>query len=288
MSCPRSNLLNKRIIDPDCEKIAMTKPESADHGKPFVRFEKRTPHIAVVTLDRPAQRNAINGEMARLIESYVEAVEADKDIRVAILTAEGDKSFCAGADLGEVAAGRGQTLVTEKGGFAGFVYAPRIKPWIAAVGSAAMGGGLEMSLACDMIVAGESASFGLPEPKRGIIAGAGGIYRLARAIPRAIAMEMLATGAPISARRGYELGLVNRVVPDAEVLNEALALAAQIIACAPGSVRESLMIARVAIDRSENELRGLTLEAARRVMSPEDAKEGPRAFMEKRAPQWHG
>jgi len=176
--------------------------------------------------------------------------------------------------------------MTPEGGFAGFVHAPRAKPWIAAVHGFALGGGLELSLACDMIVAADNAVFGLPEPKRGILAGAGGVYRLPRAIPRAIALEMLATGAPIDARRAYELGLVNRVIEESQLLGEAIALAEQIAANAPLSVRESLAIGRIAGERHEAELRQLQDAAAKRVMASEDAREGPRAFVEKRAPVW--
>jgi len=251
-----------------------------------ILFERVTPHIALVTLNRPAARNAVNVAMAQRLEEHVRAIESDPEIRVAILAAAPGKAFCAGADLTEVAAGRGRLLMTPKGGFAGFVYAPRSKPWIAAVHGFALGGGLELSLACDMIVAADNAVFGLPEPKRGILAGAGGVYRLPRAIPRAIALEMLATGAPIDARRAYELGLVNRAVEESQLVGEAVAMAEQIAANAPLSVRESLAIGRIAGERLEAELRQLQDAAAKRVMASEDAREGPRAFVEKRTPVW--
>jgi enoyl-CoA hydratase/carnithine racemase len=253
-----------------------------------VLFEIIGEHIALVTLNRPAQRNAVNGALARLLEQYVEQIETEKKIRAAILYASSDRSFCAGADLSEVSAGRVRELFTEKGGFAGFVYARRQKPWIAAVRGFALGGGLELSLACDMIVAGDSASFGLPEVRRGIIAGAGGAYRLPLAIPRAIALEMVATGIPISAQRGYELGLVNRVVPDAAVRDTAASLAEAVAAGAPVSVRESLKVARVAHEHGEADLQAMLAAAVATVEASADYLEGPRAFVEKRPPVWQG
>jgi len=261
----------------DLERSAANEP---------VRFERVGPHIALVTLNRPAARNAINAAMAARLEAIVREVDDDPSLRVAILTAAGEKSFCAGADLVEIAAGRGASLVTPTGGFAGFVFAARAKPWIAAVQGFVLGGGLEISLACDMIVAAHSAVFGLPEPRRGILAAAGGVYRLARAIPRAIALEMLTTAATIDARRAYELGLINRLVDGSRLLDEAVALAETIAANAPLAVRESLAIGRLACERSEEELRPLMNEAAARVMASPDAVEGPRAFVDKRVPRW--
>jgi len=195
-------------------------------------------------------------------------------------------AFCAGADLADVAAGRGPSLVTRDGGFAGFVYASRQKPWIAAVHGFAMGGGLEFALACDMVVAASDAVFGLPEPKRGLLAAAGGAYRLPRAIARAIALEMLTTGATIDAQRAHDIGLVNRVVELAALPQAALALAAQVAANAPLSVRESLAIGRAAAEWDEAALRRFSAEATARVMASDDAREGPRAFVEKRPPVW--
>jgi enoyl-CoA hydratase/carnithine racemase len=139
-----------------------------------------------------------------------------------------------------------------------------------------------------MIVAGESSSFGLPEVKRGIMAAAGGAYRLPRAIPRAIAFEMITTGTPIPAARAFDLGLVNRVVPDDEVRGQAIALAETIAANAPLSVRESLAIAKIAAENTDLVLQGMLNEVSDRVMKSPDAQEGPRAFVEKRAPVWQG
>jgi enoyl-CoA hydratase/carnithine racemase len=251
-----------------------------------VRFERVGAHVARVTLNRPRVRNAVNEAMTQRLEECVRAVESEPTIRVAILAGAGDKAFCAGADLSVVAAGRGMTLMTPDGGFAGFVYAARSKPWIAAVHGFVLGGGLELSLACDMIVAADNAIIGLPEPKHGVLAGAGGVYRLARALPRAVALEMLTTGASIDARRAYELGLVNRVVQASRLAEETVAMAELIAANAPLSVREGLAIGRIAAERREEELQQLTAAAMARVLAGPDAVEGPLAFVEKRVPVW--
>jgi len=261
---------------------SLTQPEAA------VLFERVKEHIALITINRPAARNAINGDVAASLQRYVKAIEEDDSIWVGVLTGSGDRAFCAGADMNEVAAGRRKLFSTPEGGFAGFVHAPRAKPWIAAVNATAVGGGTEIALACDMIVAAEAASFSLPEVRRGLIAGAGGVFRLPRAIPRAIAMELIATGAPLPASRALALGMVNRVVPQAEVVTEALKLATEICANAPVPVRESLKIARVVADLSEAELWERSRAAGILNRTTEDYKEGPRAFMEKREPNWKG
>lgn len=245
-------------------------------------------HIALVTLNRPDKRNAINGAVATALDWIVKTVEADDTVRAAILYSSLESTFCAGADLAEISRGAGATLGTKDGGFAGFVNAARTKPWIAAVRGNALAGGCELTLSCDMIVASEDAKFGLPEVKRGLYAGAGGTYRLPRAIPRNVALELIATGDPMDAQRAYALGLVNRIAPLAGVLDAARKLAQEITVNAPLSVRESLRIARIAADMSEAEIRALSIEASRKVMTSEDAKEGPRAFLEKRKPNWSG
>lgn len=245
-------------------------------------------HIAVVTLNRPQVRNAINASLTAAIEQAVVQIEKDDAIRVAILASSHAKVFCAGADLGEIAAGRGNMLMTPNGGFAGFVFAERTKPWIAAIHGAAFAGGCELALACDMIVASEEAQFGLPEVKRGLYAGAGGAYRLPKRLPRNIALELLATGGTLDAGRGFALGLVNRLVPADRVLTAALELARAISENAPMSVRESLAVARLADGASEADLHPLSECAKERVFASDDAQEGPRAFLEKRLPLWKG
>lgn len=253
-----------------------------------VLYERIDDHIALITLNRPEKRHAVNGAVARRLGALVKATEADPMIWAVVLTSSGGPTFCAGADLAEVAAGRGAELSTPDGGFGGFVEAKRDKPWIVAVRGSALGGGLEFSLACDLRVIAETTVMGLPEVKRGLIAGAGGIYRLPRQIPRAIALEIIALGEPIDAHRAYALGLVNAVVPEEAVLDTALGLARKICGNAPLSVRESLKIARAADEVPEE----TSIAAMRATMdflfTTEDFKEGPRAFVEKRAPRWSG
>jgi enoyl-CoA hydratase/carnithine racemase len=247
------------------------------------------PHVAVVTLNRAEARNAINRAVALALEKHVKAIEADPDIRVAILTGSGSRAFCAGADLKEVASGSeplGRT--TADGGFAGFVFAKRSKLWIAAVNGAAVAGGLELVLACDFAIASSDAVFALPEVKRGLVATAGGVYRLPRAVPRGIALEMIATGDSIDAKRACSLGLVNRVVPADAVLGEALRVAEAVSANAPLAVAGALQIARRAHDLDEEQLQCEGQAVMERVMRSEDAREGPRAFSEGRAPRWTG
>jgi enoyl-CoA hydratase len=253
-----------------------------------ITLRRPAPHVALVTIERPEARNAVNAAVAQGIARGVDVTEADADAWVVLITGAGGKSFCAGADLKEVAAGRAMTLRTEQGGFAGFTHRARDKPWIAAVDGFAVGGGCEIALACDMIVAGETAVFGLPEPKRGLIAAAGGIYRLPRVLPRQIALELIATGADLPAARAYAFGMVNRLAPAGQVLDEALKLAAEICACAPVAVAESLKVARVAADYDDATLKQQTVKATERNARTLDFQEGPRAFIEKRAPHWCG
>lgn len=244
--------------------------------------------IALVTLRRAEARNSVTPDLALALERIVEDVEQGESIRVAILTGEGHKAFCAGADLNHVAAGHLDDCFTEAGGFAGFVNARRAKPWIAAVNGPALAGGFEMVLACDLVVSADTAFFGLPEVKRGLIASAGGLYRLPRILPRAIAMEMIATGGNLSAQQALAMGVINRVVPADEVLTAAQTLATMICSNAPLAVRESVRIARVASGFDDAGLRADAEAAQSKLQSTADYSEGARAFIEKRPPRWTG
>jgi crotonobetainyl-CoA hydratase len=210
------------------------------------------------------------------------------------VTGAGDKAFCAGADLKAVSRGEsigGTDPRADAWGFAGYVRHHISKPTIAAVNGFALGGGTELALASDLAVAAETASFGLPEVKRGIYAAAGGVIRLPDQLPKKVAMEMILTGEPISARRALELGLVNRVVPPDQVIAAAVALAEQICANAPLSVQASKRIACGIIDGripAEDDAWGLSAAEGKTLRQSADSKEGPLAFAEKRAPRWQG
>lgn len=251
-------------------------------------FEVVEDHIAVVRFNRPNARNAVDVETALALHAAVNRIEADPAIRVAILASSTLGMFCAGADLKVVAAGRVAELRPGDAGFAGFVDAARDKPWIAAVDGPALGGGTELCLACDMIVATPGTRFGLPEVKRGMMANGGGVSRLVRVLPRNLALELIATGEPFGADVAAQHGMVNRLVEAGDLMEAALGLARTIIANAPVSVLESLKIARQVGDRSDAELRRQSRDRMKVVMATEDAKEGPRAFAEKRPPVWQG
>jgi acetyl-CoA C-acetyltransferase len=251
-------------------------------------FERAAEHIGVVTLNRPDKRNAINGAVARLMADYLARIDRDPELRVAILTATAGPAFCGGADLSEVAAGHPFDMVDRQHGFAGFVNARRNKPWIAAVSGPAVGGGMEVLLACDLVVAGESASFALPEVHRGLLAAAGGVYRLPRRIPMRKALEYLFTGSAIPAREALSLHLVNYVVPDQDVMSTALGLAQRIANNAPLAVAASRKLAAEAFDDTDAHLSKRSLAAIAVLMNGEDAKEGVRAFLEKRPARWKG
>lgn len=257
-------------------------------GEEELLFEVVDGHIALIRFNRPRVRNAINGATARALAELVQRIEADPALRVAVLASATPGMFSAGADLKEVAAGKVADLRPGDAGFGGLVDAVRAKPWIAAVDGPALGGGCELCLACDMIVASTASRFGLPEVKLGMMAGAGGVHRLARVLPRNIALGMIASGEPLDAARAAVFGMVNQLVAPEEVLDAALALARTIASNAPISVVESLAVARAVGDRSDADLRRFSRERMARVMASEDAVEGPKAFVERRAPNWIG
>jgi len=255
---------------------------------------ERRDHVMIVALNRPEARNAVNLATHLAVGEALEEAQRNREIRAVIITGAGDLAFCAGADLKAVA--RGERLMPEDPvqqawGFAGLVSHPISKPLIAAINGQALGGGTEIALACDLVVAADTASFGLPEVKRGLFAGAGGAFRLAQQLPCKIAMEMLLTGDPINASKALELGLINAVVPRAGLMAAALALAGRITANAPLSVQASKRIALGIADgkiASEAELWEHSRREGAALMRSEDAREGPKAFAEKRTPVWQG
>jgi enoyl-CoA hydratase len=247
-------------------------------------------HIALITLNRPEARNAVNGDVAQGVEAAIDQMEDDPNIWVGILTAntEGQERpvFCAGADLKAINSGNAGGLATARGGFAGFVYRDRKKPVIVAVDGLATAGGCEIVLGADLVVATTRSSFGLAEVKRNLIAGAGGLFRLPRAIGRAAAMEAILTGDPLPASRAYELGLVNRLVEPGKAVDEAMELAAKICESAPLAVWASRKIVIASTSADEAALIELTNQEFGGIMRSEDTKEGLTAFIEKRAPEW--
>jgi enoyl-CoA hydratase len=243
--------------------------------------------IAVITINRPEARNAVNAEVASGIENAIDQLEADPEVWVGILTGAGPV-FSAGADLKAIASGGAGGLTTRRGGFGGIAARERTKPMIAAVDGPALAGGTEMMLACDLVVASTNARFGIPEVKRSLVAAAGGLFRLPRRLPPAIAMELALTGDPISAERAAELGLINDLVEPGQALAAAKALAARITANAPIAVRASRRVVLAAQTANDEDLWKVTAAAMAEAVATEDFQEGPRAFIEKREPHWVG
>jgi enoyl-CoA hydratase len=249
-----------------------------------VLFERRG-NVAICTLNRPEARNAVSPAVTQTMEKYLDEIEADPDLRVVVITGNGDV-FCAGADLKVVASGGAADIARGKGGFAGVVTRNFPKPIIAACQGPALAGGFELMISCDCVVAADTAKFGIPEAKRGLLAAAGGLTRLPKRVSLAIALEMAMTGDPIDADRAYQLGLVNRVVPREQVLDEAIALAERIGENSPIAVRNSRKLAREANELTEEESWQRTLELMNEVFQTGDAVEGATAFAEKRKPVW--
>lgn len=244
-------------------------------------------HIAIVTLNRPEARNAVNAEVAKGVEAALDQFEADQDLWVGILSAS-PPVFCAGADLKEVRAGRIDSLSTARGGFAGIVARQRTKAIIAAVDGPAMGGGTEIALACDLIVASTAAVFGVPEVKRGLVAAGGGLFRLPQRLPFNTALEMILTGDAIEAGRAYDLGMVNRLADPGGALDAARELATRIEANAPVAVRSSRRAALASAFGDDAAGWRSTQEAREAALASQDVSEGLNAFLEKRNPSWSG
>lgn len=252
-------------------------------GQPRVVLLERRERVAILTINRPKARNAINRAVAEAMTHHLDDLEADDNIWVIVVTGAGDVAFSAGADL---KAGPDQSPMLPDGGFAGITTRKVSKPLIAAVNGFALGGGNEICLACDLVVAEQHAQFGLPEVRRGLVAAAGGIERLPRRIPPAIAMEMILTGEPIGAPRALELGLINRVVPAGGAVDAALELAASICEAAPLSVRYSKAVARAAMSNGEEAAVADHRDQLGQLFHSNDTREGRQAFAEKRSPDW--
>lgn len=263
---------------------------SSETEEPAARYERRG-HVGLITLDRPRAMNAVNAAMSVAAGDALAAAAVDDEVRVVVITGAG-RAFCAGADLKEVARGnRIDDRDRPERGFAGLVRQWIDKPTVAAVNGYALGGGTEIVLACDLAVIDETASLGLPEVRRGLLAAAGGVIRLARQIPQKIALEVALTGEPVPAGRARELGLVNRVAPEGTALDVALGVAEVIAGNAPLSVQHSKRVVHRSRDAGsdwDDDAWQVSAEAMTAVFASRDAREGPRAFAEKRAPRWEG
>ncbi len=250
---------------------------------------ERDGRLTVVTITRPEVMNSLHPAANRALAEAFDAFERDPEQWVAIITGSGERAFSAGNDLKHQASG-GDMSGQPASGFAGLTARyDMVKPVIAAVNGVAMGGGFEIALACDLIVAAENAVFALPEPRVGLAALAGGIHRLPRQIGLKRAMGMLLTGRRVSAAEGLELGFVNEVTPAGKALEHAKAWAKQILECAPLSVRGSKEAAMQGLAHADlRTALAQRYEALHQMIKSQDFIEGPKAFAEKRAPNWQG
>jgi len=244
-------------------------------------------NVAVMKINRPEARNAVNGDVAQGIEAGIDELESNDALWVGVLTGTRE-FFCAGADLKLINAGKAGEMMTRNGGFAGIVTRKRTKPIIAAVEGPALAGGLEIVLSCDLVVASRESRFGIPEVKRNLVAAAGGVFRLPRVLPQNVAVELGITGDPIGAQRAWELGLVNELAEPGSALEAAMGLAERVTANAPLAVQQTLRLMRELKDVDDEAGIQASGEAMMALAGSEDFTEGLTAFIEKRPPQWKG
>jgi crotonobetainyl-CoA hydratase len=276
-----------RLAKINQQQYTTNNKQPKDIDMEFCKVEKRDDHVMIVTINRPERLNALhppgNAELGEVFDDFA----ADDNMWVAIITGEG-RGFSAGNDLRYQAEG-GERMATPKG-FGGLSSRWDLnKPVIAAVNGVAMGGGFEIALACDLIIASDKARFALPEPKVGLAALAGGLNRLPRQIGAKRALGMILTGRHVSPEEGKELGFVNDVVPHDQLMEKALEWAGMILECAPLSIRASKNVVYASLDAASlRESMEASYDAVRAMTTSEDFIEGPKAFSEKRPPNWQG
>lgn len=254
----------------------------------FINYEK-TGHVALLTMNRPEVRNALHPPAHREMAAALDDFAADPDCWVAIITGAGDKAFSAGNDLKYSAQNPDKPLDMPPSGFGGIHSRfDLFKPVIAAVNGLALGGGFEIVMACDIVIAASHATMGLPEPRVGLAALAGGMQRLPRLVPEKVALGMMLTGKPITAERAYELGLVNEVVKSADLMATAKRWAEEICECSPLSVRASKQVALQSAGMPMKEALEQKYSLVGELLRSEDLREGIMAFAEKRSPRWKG
>ena len=265
--------------------MSTSDPKAAPTGEDAIRRERVGEHLLVIRIDRPHRRNAFDGATARAMEAALDSYEADDSLRCAIVTGS-DVVFSSGQDL--IAAARGDMGTTKRRGGFGIMAMPPTKPIIAAVEGHALAGGLELCLSCDLIVSSRTATMGIPEAARSLVAVGGGLFRLPKRIPYHLAMELALTGTTWPATRMAELGLVNRLTEPGHALEGAIELANEVLAAGPLATTASKQIVRRAYDWSDEDGWAKQMEYAGPVLKSEDLQEGLRAFAEKRAPIWKG
>ncbi|HET6963509.1 MAG TPA: enoyl-CoA hydratase-related protein [Acidimicrobiales bacterium] len=253
-----------------------------------ILVEEQRGHVLLLRMNRPEARNALSPELIAALGGGLQRAEADPGIRCVVLTGTGDRAFCAGMDLKAFGEGRrpSEDDAARSATFMAFSRGETAIPVVGAANATAVGGGFELLLACDVVVASEGARFGLPEVKRGLFAGGGGVL-LGSRLPLAVALELTLTGEPIDAARAYDLGLVNRVVPAGDVLDEAVAMAELIARNGPLALEVTRRIVRTSAEDMAR-ARALITEWQPKVWASEDAKEGAAAFIERRDPVWSG